>query len=106
MKFLIHETLRTLNTDDVFEFGLGEISKSREHDDLYEAEAVFRRNKQERRHKVPGLTEFDVVRGFMTYIGINLRAAAKDNLVEFDLNGLTLDQYIPLTKTIRDIWDE
>lgn len=40
MKFLIHETLRTLNTNDVFEFGLGEISKSQEDDDLYEAEAV------------------------------------------------------------------
>ncbi|MDG4893363.1 hypothetical protein P9272_07235 [Mesorhizobium sp. WSM4976] len=106
MKFLIHETLRTLNTDDVFEFGLGEIIKSLEHDDIYEANAVFRRNGKERTHKVPGLSEFDVVRGFMTYIGINLRAAAKNDLVEFDLNGLTLDQYIPLTKTIRDIWDE
>src|SRR5882757_2945733 len=106
MKFLIHETLRTLNTDDVFEFGLGEISKSLEHDDLYEAEAVFRRNKKERKHKVAGLTEFDVVRNFITYIGINLRASVKDDSVEFDLNGLTLDQYIPLTKTIRDIWDE
>jgi len=42
----------------------------------------------------------------MTYIGINLRASVKDDSVEFDLNGLTLDQYIPLTKTIRDIWDE
>ncbi len=106
MKFLIHETLRTLNTDDVFEFGLGEISKSREPDDLYEADAVFRRNNKERTHKVPGLTQFDVVRGFMTYIGINLRALAKNDLIEFDLNGLTLDQYIPLTKTIRDIFDE
>lgn len=106
MKFLIHETLRTLNTDDVFEFGLGEISKSLELDALHEAEAVFRRNTNEQKHKVSGLTEFDVVRNFMTYIGINLRASAKDNSVEFDLNGLTLDQYIPLTKTVRDLWDE
>ncbi|MGX9146491.1 hypothetical protein [Mesorhizobium sp. 128a] len=106
MKFLIHETLRTLNSNDIFEFGLGEVSKSQEHADLYEAEAVFRKNGKERTHKIPGLSEFDVVRGFMTYIGINLRAAAKNDAVEFDLNGLTLDQYIPLTKTIRDIWDE
>ncbi|CCV04175.1 hypothetical protein MESS2_1220012 [Mesorhizobium metallidurans STM 2683] len=26
--------------------------------------------------------------------------------MEFDLNGLTLDQYIPLTKTLREISDE
>ncbi|RWB67874.1 MAG: hypothetical protein EOQ50_30195 [Mesorhizobium sp.] len=106
MKFLIHETLRTLNTDDVFEFGLTEISKSREHPDLYEAVAVFARNQRAKKHKTSGLSEFDVVRNFMTYIGINLRAVAKDDSIEFDLNGLTLDEYIPLTKTIRDIWDE
>ncbi|RWA60055.1 hypothetical protein [Mesorhizobium sp.] len=106
MKFLIHETLRTLNTDDVFEFGLTETTKSLEYDDSYEAEAVFRRNNRERKHKVPGLSEFDVVRRFMTYIGINLRAIAKNDSIEFDLDGLTLDEYIPLTKTIRDIFDE
>ncbi|RWM36635.1 hypothetical protein [Mesorhizobium sp.] len=106
MKFLIHETLRTLNSDDVFEFGLGEISRSGQHDDFYEAEAVFRRNNKGRKHKVPGLSEFDVVRRFMQYIGINLRAIAKNDSVEFDLDGLTLDEYIPLTKTIRDIFDE
>ncbi|CCV04173.1 hypothetical protein MESS2_1220010 [Mesorhizobium metallidurans STM 2683] len=74
MKFLIHETLRTLNTDDVFEFGVTEISKSREYDDLYEAEIVFSRNQKTKRHKTSGLSEFDVVRNFMTYVGINLRS--------------------------------
>ena len=46
------------------------------------------------------------LRNFMSYVGVNLRAIAKDDSIEFDLNGLTLDQYIPLTKTIRDILDE
>ena len=106
MKFLIHETLRTLNTDDVFEFGLTEISKSREYPDSYEAVTVFARNQRSKKHKTSGLSEFDVLRNFMTYVGINLRAIAKDDSIEFDLNGLTLDQYIPMTKTIRDIFDE
>ncbi|TPI58513.1 hypothetical protein FJ420_23280 [Mesorhizobium sp. B3-1-3] len=106
MKFLIHETLRTLNTDDVFEFGLTEISKSHEHPDLYEAVTVFIRNRKSQKHKTSGLSEFDVVRSFMTYVGINLRAIAKDDTIEFDLNGLTRDQYIPLTKSIREIMDE
>jgi hypothetical protein len=106
MKFLIHETLRTLNTDDVFEFGLTEISKSPEDPDLYEAVTVFTRNQKWKKHKTSGLSEFDVVRSFMTYVGINLRAIAKDDSIEFDLNGLTLDQYIPLTKSIREIMDE
>ncbi|RWL81923.1 MAG: hypothetical protein EOR67_28740 [Mesorhizobium sp.] len=57
MKFLIHETLRTLNTDDVFEFGLTEISKSREHPDLYEAVTVFIRNQKPKEHKTSGLSE-------------------------------------------------
>lgn len=106
MKFLIYETLRTLNTDNVFEFGLTEISKSREHPDLYEAVTVFIRNQKPKEHKTSGLSEFDVLRSFMTYVGINLRAIAKDDSIEFDLNGLTLDQYIPLTKSIREIMDE
>ncbi|MBZ9817434.1 hypothetical protein [Mesorhizobium sp. CA7] len=106
MKFLIHETLRTLNTDDVFEFGLTEVSKSHEHPDLYEAVTVFIRNRKSQKHKTSGLSEFDVVRSFMTYVGINLRTIAKDDSIEFDLNGLTLDQYIPLTKSIREIMDE
>lgn len=106
MKFLILETLRTLNTDNVFEFGLTEISKSRENPDLYEAVAVFIRNQKPKEHKTSGLSEFDVLRSFMTYVGINLRAIAKDDSIEFDLNGLTLDQYIPLTKSIREIMDE
>jgi len=106
MKFLIHETLRTLNTDDVFEFGLTEVSKSREYPDFYEALIVFVRNQRTKRHKTSGLSEFDVVRNFMTYVGINLRAVAKDDSIEFDLNGLTLDQYLPMNKTIRDIFDE
>ncbi|TPI46192.1 hypothetical protein FJW05_15125 [Mesorhizobium sp. B2-9-1] len=106
MKFLIHETLRTLNTDDVFEFGLTEISKSHEHPDLHEAVTVFIRNRKSQKHKTSGLSEFDVVRSFMTYVGINLRAIAKDDSIEFDLNGLTLDQYIPLTKSLREIMDE
>ncbi len=93
-------------TDDVFEFGLGEISKSREYDDFYETEIVFSRNKKSKKHRSSGLSKFDVVRRFMTYVGINLRAIAKNDLIEFDLNGLTQDQYIPLTKTIRDIFDE
>ncbi|TPJ25501.1 hypothetical protein [Mesorhizobium sp. B2-7-2] len=105
MKFLIHETLRTLNTDDVFEFGLTEISKSHEHPDIYEAVIVFSRNQKSKEHKTSGLSEFDVVRSFMTYVGINLRAIAKDDSIEFDLNGLTLDQYLPLTKSIREIMD-
>lgn len=106
MKFLIHETLRTLNTDDVFEFGLTEISKSRAHPDFYEAVTVFSRNRKSKKHKTSGLSEFDFVRSFMTYVGINLRTIAKDDSIEFDLNGLTLDQYIPLTKSIREIMDE
>ncbi len=46
MKFLIHETLRTLNTDDVFEFGLGEISKPSKDEDFYEAEVILSRTEK------------------------------------------------------------
>ncbi|RJT34127.1 hypothetical protein D3227_24365 [Mesorhizobium waimense] len=106
MKFLIHETLRTLNTDDVFEFGLGEISRSLEFDDIYKAEAIFTKNQRTRKVNLSGLSEFDVVGNLMTYVGINIRAAAKEDSIEFDPCGLTPDQYIPLTKTIREIWDE
>lgn len=69
MKFLIHETLRTLNTDDVFEFGLTEISRSREDEDFYEAGAIFIKNQKSRKLRMSGLSEFDVVRNFMTYVG-------------------------------------
>lgn len=107
MKFLIHETLRTLNTDDVFEFGLTEISRSPEHDDLFEAEAIFIRNmKVTSKLKLTHLSEFNVILSFITHIGSKLRGIAKDNLVEFDLNGLTFDQYIPMSKNLREIWDE
>ncbi|WP_214476314.1 hypothetical protein [Mesorhizobium sp. dw_380] len=107
MKFLIHETLRTLNTDEVFEFGLTEISRSPGHDDLFEAEAIFIRNtKVTSKIKLTHLSEFNVVLSFITYIGSKLRGIAKDNLVEFDLNGLTFDQYIPMSKNLREIWDE
>ena len=44
MKYLIHETLRTVNTDDVFEFGLTEISKPRADEDFYQADAVIIKN--------------------------------------------------------------
>lgn len=107
MKFLIHETLRTLNTDDVFEFGLGEISKPSKDEDFYEAEVIFIKNgKVLTKRKTANLSEFGVVTSFITYIGIRLRAIAKDDSIEFDLYGLTMDQYIPLTKSIREIWDE
>ena len=107
MKFLIHETLRTLNTDDVFEFGLGEISKPSKDEDFYEAEVLFIKNgKVLTKRKTANLSEFSVVTSFITYIGIRLRAIAKDDSIEFDLYGLTMDQYIPLTKSIREIWDE
>ena len=107
MKFLIHETLRTLNTDDVFEFGLGEISKPSEDEDFYEAEVIFIKNgKVLTKRKTGNLSEFSVVTSFITFIGIRLRAIAKDDSIEFDLYGLTMDQYIPLTKSIREIWDE
>ena len=107
MKFLIHETLRTLNTDDVFEFGLGEISKPSNDEDFYEAEVIFIKNgKVLTKGKTANLSEFSVVTSFITYIGIRLRAIAKDDSIEFDLYGLTMDQYIPLTKKIREIWDE
>jgi hypothetical protein len=107
MKFLIHETLRTLKTDDVFEFGLTEISRSPEHADLFEAEAVFIRNtKVTSKLKLTHLSEFNVVLSFISYIGSKLRGIAKDNLVEFDLNGLTFDQYIPMSKEKREIWGE
>ena len=107
MKFLIHETLRTLNTDDVFEFGLTEISKSPEHDDLFEAEVTFIRNKKvTSKLKLTHLSEFNVVLGFITYIGSKLRGIARNNLIEFDLNGLTFDQYIPMSKEKREIWGE
>ena len=107
MKFLIHETLRTLNTDDVFEFGLGEISKPSKNEDFYEAEVTFIKNgKVLTKRKTANLSEFSVVTSFITYIGIRLRAIAKDDSIEFDLYGLTMDQYIPLTKSIREIWDE
>lgn len=107
MKFLFHETLRTLNTDDVFEFGLGEVSKPSEEEDFYEAEGVFIKNgKVLIRRKTSHLSEFSVVTSFIAYIGIRLREIAKDDSIEFDLNGLTMDQYIPLTRNIREIWDE
>ena len=107
MKFLIHETLRTLNTDDVFEFGLGEISKPSKDEDFYEADVIFIKNgKVLTKRKTANLSEFSVVTSFITYIGIRLRAIAKDDSIEFDLYGLTMDQYIPLTKSIREIWDE
>lgn len=107
MKYLIHETLRTVNTDDVFEFGLTEISKLQAAEDFYQADAVIIKNQKViSRLKPSGMTEFDVVRGFLTYIGINLRVLPREHAVEFDLNGLTLDQYIPLTKSIREMFDE
>ena len=107
MKFLIHETLRTLNTDDVFEFGLGEISKSSNDEDFYEAEVIFIKNgKVLTKRKTSNLSEFSVLTSFITYMGIRLRAIAKDDSIEFDLYGLTMDQYIPLTKTLREMWDE
>ena len=107
MKFLIHETLMTLNTDDVFEFGLTEILRSPEHDDLFEAQAIFIRNATvTSKLKLTHLSEFSVVLSFITYIGNTLRGIAKDELFEFDLNGLTFDQYIPLSKNQREIWGE
>ena len=107
MKFLIHETLRTLNTDDVFEFGLGEVSKPSKDEDFYEAEVIFIKNgKVLTRRKTSNMSEFGIVTSFITYIGIRLRAIAKDDAIEFELYGLTMDQYIPLTKTLRDIWEE
>jgi len=107
MKFLIHETLMTLNTDDVFEFGLTEILRSPEHDDLFEAQVIFIRNATvTSKLKLSHLSEFSVVLSFITYIGNKLRGIAKDELFEFDLNGLTFDQYIPLSKNQREIWNE
>jgi len=107
MKFLIHETLRTLNTDDVFEFGLGEISRASDNEDFYEAEVVFIKNgKVLTRRKTSNLSEFSVLTSFIIYIGIRLRAIAKDDSIEFDLLGLTMDQYIPMSKNLREIWDE
>ncbi|ESZ51006.1 hypothetical protein ACYG9R_11010 [Mesorhizobium sp. RSR565B] len=107
MTFLIHETLMTLNTDDVFEFGLTEILRSPEQDDLFEAQAIFIRNATvTSKLKLTHLSEFSVVLSFITYIGNKLRGIAKDELLEFDLNGLTFDQYIPLSKNLRKIWGE
>ncbi|MBZ9672163.1 hypothetical protein [Mesorhizobium sp. ES1-3] len=107
MKFLIHETFRTVNTDDVFEFGLTEISKPQDDEDLYRADAVIIRNQKViSRTKPSGMSEFDVIRSFLTYVGINLRALPRDYAIEFELYGLTPDQYIPLTKSIREMFDE
>jgi len=107
MKYLIHETLRTVNTDDVFEFGLTEISKPQAGEDFYQADAIIIKNQKViSRLKPSGMSEFDVIRGFLTYVGINLRALPREHAVEFELYGLTLDQYIPLTKSIREMFDE
>lgn len=107
MKFLIHETLRTVNSDDVFEFGLSKISKPHDNEDLYRARAVIIKNQKIISDVKPsGMTEFDVIRGFLTYVGINLRVLPREHAVEFELHGLTLDQYLPLTKSIREMFDE
>lgn len=106
VKFLIYETLKTLNTDDVFEFGLGEISKPVDDEAFYQAELVFVRNGKSTKRTVSHMSEFAVLTSFLTHVGIKLRSIAKDDSIEFELHGLTFDQYIPLTKKIRDTFDE
>ncbi|RWM83769.1 MAG: hypothetical protein EOR81_02190 [Mesorhizobium sp.] len=107
MKFLFREKLEVLNSDDVFEFGITKIKKSKIAEDLYEAEAIFIRNgKVTSRINLTGLSEFRVILSSLSYFGSKLRGIAKDELIEFDLEGLTFDQYIPMSKNLRLIWDE
>lgn len=107
MSFLIHETLRTLNTNDVFEFGLTEISKPQDDNDFYQADATIVKNQAIiSRMKPSGVSEFDVIRSFFAYVGINLRVLQREHRIEFELYGFTLDQYIPLTKSMREVLEE
>ncbi|MEV8882928.1 hypothetical protein [Mesorhizobium ciceri] len=107
MKFLFRERLEVLNSDDLFEFGITKINKNKSEEDLYETEAIFIRNgKVTSRIKLTGLSEFKVVMSSLSYFGSKLRGIAKDESITFDFDGLTFDQYIPINKNLRLIWDE
>ena len=96
-----------MNSDDLFEFGITKINRITGEEDLYETEAIFIRNGiVESKIKLTGLSEFRVVTSSMSYFGSKLRGIAKDESVEFDFDGLTFDQYIPVSKNLRLIWDE
>ncbi|WP_054312072.1 hypothetical protein [Mesorhizobium sp. 1M-11] len=62
--------------------------------------------KQPRTKKLPGLTEFQCLLNAITVIGIDLRGIAKDRAIEFDLDGISLADHIPLGRSLREIWDE
>jgi hypothetical protein len=107
MDFLFHETLLALNVDDVFEFGMTSVSKSKDDEGFYEATVIFIRNGSVvSRFTIRSIGEFDVLRGCVSYIGSTLRGISKNQNINFDLSGLSFDQYIPLSKAQRLIWDE
>nr|DAH84780.1 MAG TPA: hypothetical protein [Caudoviricetes sp.] len=62
--------------------------------------------RQPRRKQIPGLTDFQCLLNAITIIGIYLRAIAKNRALEFDLDGISLADYIPLSRELREIWEE
>lgn len=104
---IFREKLTALNTSDVFEFGMSKISRCHDDEMFYNSEVfIFRNGTQISRFSVTSIGEFGVLRGGLSYIGSTLRGISRDKAIEFDLSGLSFDEYLPLSKSQRVFWEE
>jgi hypothetical protein len=102
---MIFETLKVEGSDTEISFSIGEIY--RDENSFFKAEVIFYvDSKQVSKIQLPGMSEFGVLTHVMSYIGNRLRGFVKEKNVVLDLDGLTLDEFVPLSRSQRLIWDE
>jgi hypothetical protein len=102
---MITETLKAEGSDIEISFSIGEIY--RDENSFFKAEVIFYvDSKLVSKIQLPGLSEFSVLTHAMSYIGNRLRGFVRDKNIVLDLDGLTLDDFIPLSRNQRLIWDE
>ncbi len=101
---MIEEALKIDGSDEFITFSIGDIN--RQDVGYYELEVIFKERSRDRKITLTGLSEFDLMKSAIIFIGNTLRGIMKDRNIKFDLDGLTMDEYIPLPKSQRDAWDE
>jgi hypothetical protein len=102
---MILEILEIENSNDVIKFSIGDIHKIDEN--FFQTEVIFYHNSEIlSKIKLSSLSEFDVIRNSVIYIGNKVRGIMKDKGIKIDLIGLNVDEYIPLPKAHRILWEE
>jgi hypothetical protein len=102
---MITENIKIEDSDSELKFTIGDVYRSDE--DFFKVEVnLYFDSKIISKVNLTDMSEFRTLRNAIWYIGTKLRWIVKERKITLDLNGLTMDEYIPISRKEREIWDE